>query len=201
MSVLSRIWYRRGGGSARAPRCRMCATPWSPLDSPRCAVARRPFNMGSLPSRTLAPIISTKTTIRQVTKASDSGPIVTGVNGEKEGAGGNETGVDMVAVSSSCFAMHGDACGTSTRAAVSRSATPQTERKHGRRRGPGDASRKRKRSAIARHNRASTGATAGDDTGDGDMREGRGGVWCRDSTGWFLPVMSQKRHIVTVVLA
>jgi hypothetical protein len=27
------------------------------------------------------------------------------------------------------------------------------------------------------------------------------GVWCRDSTGWFLPVMSQKRHIVTVVLA
>ena len=55
------------------------------------------------------------------------------------------------------------------------SATPQTERKHGRRRGPGDASRKRKRSAIARHNRASPGATAGDDTGGGDMREGRGG--------------------------
>ena len=25
-------------------------------------------------------------------------------------------------------------------------------------------------------------------------------VWCRDSTGRFLPVMSQKRHIVTVVL-
>ena len=25
-------------------------------------------------------------------------------------------------------------------------------------------------------------------------------VWCRDSTGRFLPVMSQKRHIATVVL-
>ena len=28
-----------------------------------------------------------------------------------------------------------------------------------------------------------------------------GDMWCRDSTGRFLPVMSQKRHIVTVVLA
>ena len=27
-----------------------------------------------------------------------------------------------------------------------------------------------------------------------------GKMWCRDSTGRFLPVMSQKRHIVTVVL-
>ena len=25
-------------------------------------------------------------------------------------------------------------------------------------------------------------------------------LWCRDSTGRFLPVMSQKRHIATVVL-
>ena len=26
-----------------------------------------------------------------------------------------------------------------------------------------------------------------------------GGMWFRDSTGWFLPVMSQKRYIVVTV--
>ena len=46
---------------------------------------------------------------------------------------------------------------------------------------------------------------AGRRRGDGARRRRGDGaerrLWCRDSTGRFLPVMSQKRHIVTVVLA